>query len=79
MKKYLTDKGMAVIDTLEAAARKHNTSNVTVALAWIMQRKAITAPIVSATSLLQLKDLLAAPALKLDAESVAALDKASAA
>jgi aryl-alcohol dehydrogenase-like predicted oxidoreductase len=78
VKKYLTDKGMAVIDALEATARKHNTSNVTVALAWIMQRKSITAPIVSATSLLQFKDLLAAPALKLDADSVAALDKASA-
>jgi aryl-alcohol dehydrogenase-like predicted oxidoreductase len=49
-----------------------------VALAWLMQRKSITAPIVSATSLEQLKTLVAAPELKLDAESVAALDKASA-
>ena len=48
------------------------------ALAWLMQRKSITAPIVSATSLEQLKTLVAAPDLKLDAESVAALDKASA-
>jgi aryl-alcohol dehydrogenase-like predicted oxidoreductase len=43
-----------------------------------MQRKSITAPIVSATSLQQLKDLIASPGIKLDAESVAALDKASA-
>jgi aryl-alcohol dehydrogenase-like predicted oxidoreductase len=49
-----------------------------VALAWLMQRKAVTAPIVSATSLQQLKDVIAAPAIKLDAESVAAIDKASA-
>ena len=48
------------------------------ALAWLMHRKSITAPIVSATSLEQLKTLIAAPALKLDAESIAALDKASA-
>ncbi len=41
-------------------------------LAWLLQRKSITAPIVSATSLEQLKDLLAAPALKLDADSVRA-------
>ena len=43
-----------------------------------MQRKAITAPIVSATSLQQLKDLIAAPGVKLDAEDVAKIDKASA-
>lgn len=78
VKKYLNDKGIAVLNALDAAAKKHNTTNVTVALAWIMQRKSITAPIASATSLEQLKDLFAAGALKLDAESVAALDKASA-
>jgi aryl-alcohol dehydrogenase-like predicted oxidoreductase len=44
-----------------------------------MQRKAITAPIASATNPDQLKELLAAPQLKLDPDSVAALDKASAA
>ncbi|MGD9882752.1 MAG: aldo/keto reductase [Reyranella sp.] len=78
VKKYLNDKGFKVLGALDAAARKHNTSNTSVALAWLMQRKAVTAPIVSATSLAQLKDLLAAPSVKLDAESVAALDKASA-
>jgi aryl-alcohol dehydrogenase-like predicted oxidoreductase len=78
VKKYLTDKGLGVLKALDAAAKKHNASNVTVALAWLMQRKSITAPIVSATNLNQLKDLFAAPALMLDAESVAALDKASA-
>jgi aryl-alcohol dehydrogenase-like predicted oxidoreductase len=78
VKKYLNDKGFSVLNALDAAAKKHNTSNTTVALAWLMQRKPITAPIVSATSLAQLKDLLAAPALKLDPESVAAIDKASA-
>jgi aryl-alcohol dehydrogenase-like predicted oxidoreductase len=79
VKKYLNDKGLGVLKALDAAAKKHNVSNVTVALAWIMQRKSITAPIVSATNPDQLKDLLAAPQLKLDAESVSALDKASAA
>lgn len=78
VKKYLNDKGFAVLKALDAAAKKHNTSDTSVALAWLMQRKAVTAPIVSATSLEQLKDLLAAPSVKLDAESVAALDKASA-
>ena len=42
------------------------------------QHASITAPIVSATSLQQLKDLIAAPSVKLDAADVATLDKASA-
>ena len=78
VKKYLNEKGFAVLKAVDDAAKKHNTSNTTVALAWLLQRKPITAPIVSATNLNQLKDLLAAPALKLDADSVAAIDKASA-
>ncbi len=78
VKKYLNDKGFAVLKAVGDAAKKHNTSNTTVALAWLLQRKAVTAPIVSATNLNQLKDLLAAPQLKLDGDSVTAIDKASA-
>jgi aryl-alcohol dehydrogenase-like predicted oxidoreductase len=78
VKKYINPKGMAVLKVLDDTARKHGSNPAQVALAWLMQRKSITAPIVSATSLDQLKDLIAAPKIKLDAESVAAIDKASA-
>jgi len=78
VKKYLNDKGLAVLKALDDAARKHHATNTQVALAWLMQRKSITAPIASATSLDQLKDLIAAPRIELDADSVAAIDKASA-
>jgi aryl-alcohol dehydrogenase-like predicted oxidoreductase len=78
VKKYLNSKGLAVLKALDDAAKKHNATNTQVALAWLMQRKSITAPIASATSLDQLKDLIAAPRIKLDADSVAAIDKASA-
>ena len=78
VKKYINDKGFGVLKALDAAAKKHDASDTQVALAWLMQRKSITAPIVSATSLEQLKDLIASPGIKLDAESVAAIDKASA-
>jgi aryl-alcohol dehydrogenase-like predicted oxidoreductase len=78
VKKYLNDKGFAVLRALDDAARKHNATNTQVALAWLMQRKSITAPIASATSLDQLEDLIAAPRIELDADSVAAIDKASA-
>ena len=78
MKKYINPKGMGVLKALDDAAKKHNSNPTQVALAWLMQRKSITAPIVSATSLQQLKDLIASPNVKLDAADVAALDKASA-
>ena len=78
VKKYINPKGMAVLGALDAAAKKHNSNPTQVALAWLMQRKSITAPIVSATSLQQLKDLIASPNVKLDATDVAALDTASA-
>ncbi|MBS0520865.1 MAG: aldo/keto reductase, partial [Proteobacteria bacterium] len=67
LKKYLTDKGQAVLKALDEAAKKHNASDTQIALAWLIQRKSITAPIVSATSVEQLKDLIAAPGIKLDA------------
>jgi aryl-alcohol dehydrogenase-like predicted oxidoreductase len=78
VRKYINPKGMAVLEALDEAARKHNSNPTQVALAWLLQRKSITAPIVSATSLAQLKDLIASPGIKLDPDSVAALDKASA-
>ncbi|MEI6204944.1 MAG: aldo/keto reductase, partial [Enhydrobacter sp.] len=78
VKKYINPKGMAVLKALDDAARKHNANDTQIALAWLMQRKSITAPIVSATSLQQLKDLIASPGVKLDAADVAAIDKASA-
>jgi aryl-alcohol dehydrogenase-like predicted oxidoreductase len=78
VKKYINPKGLGVLKALDEVSKKHNVDNTQVALAWLMQRKSITAPIVSATSLQQLKDLIASPNVKLDAEDVAKIDKASA-
>ncbi len=78
VRKYMNDKGLGILTALDATARRHNTTNATAALAWLLHRKPITAPIVSATDLRQLAQLLAAPRLKLDEESLAALDTASA-
>ncbi|MSP67418.1 MAG: aldo/keto reductase [Alphaproteobacteria bacterium] len=77
VKNYVNPRGLRILKALDDAASKHNANDAQVALAWLLQRKAITAPIVSATSLAQLRDLIAAPAVKLDAESVAAIDAAS--
>ena len=49
-----------------------------VALAWLMARPSITAPIASATSVEQLNELAQATKLELDRESMEKLNKASA-
>jgi len=48
-----------------------------VALAWLLGRPGLTAPIASATSVAQLDELLAATQLALDADDMGALDVAS--
>ncbi len=75
--KYLTRRGLRIISALDAVAARHGATPAQVALAWLLTQTGITAPIVSATSLEQLADLLEAPALRLAAEDIEALDAAS--
>ena len=78
VKKYLNPRGFAVLKALDAAAAKHNATLAQVALAWLMAQPSIAAPIASATSATQLADILKSTRLKLDKESLAALNKAGA-
>ncbi len=77
-KKYLNERGLRILDALDAAAKALGATPGQVALAWQMARPAITAPIASATSMQQLDELVAATRLKLDTATLAALDAASA-
>lgn len=77
-KKYLNPRGLRILDALDAAARAHDATPGQVAIAWQIARPAITAPIASATSIKQLEELVAAAALRLAPETIAALDAASA-
>ena len=78
VKNYLNDRGFRILDVLDQVAKQHNSTPAQVALAWLMARPSITAPIASATSLDQLNELFEATRLKLDAASIAALNQASA-
>lgn len=78
LKKYLNERGLRILGALDAVAGQTGSSPAAVALAWLLARPSITAPIASATSLAQLETLLAGARLKLPAEAVAALDQASA-
>jgi len=77
VQKYLNPDGFRVLDALREVAEARNAAMATVALAWLLAKPTITAPLASATSEQQLAELLAAPRLKLDEEEVKRLDEAS--
>ena len=72
-KKYLNDRGRAILSALDSVADRHSVTPAQVALAWLMQAPGITAPIASSTSVAQVNELLKATELQLSAEDVAAL------
>lgn len=78
MDKYMQGKGPAVLAALDDVAARHDATPAQVALAWIMAKPAIAAPISSATSVAQLQELWRALSLTLSADDVAGLDRASA-
>ncbi|MDG2523859.1 aldo/keto reductase [Stenotrophomonas sp. HITSZ_GD] len=78
VKQYLNARGLRILATLDDIAAKHSATPTQVSLAWLIAQPGIAAPIASATSVEQLKDLLAAARLSLSAEELAQLDKASA-
>jgi len=75
---YLNPRGYRILAALDAVSARHGANPAEVALAWLMQRPSVTAPIASATSLEQLASLVAAVKLTLTSEDVAELDAASA-
>jgi aryl-alcohol dehydrogenase-like predicted oxidoreductase len=76
--KYLDARGLRILSALDQAAEKLGSTPACVALAWLIARPGITAPIASATTPEQFDELAAAAELKLDAATVASLDQAGA-
>jgi aryl-alcohol dehydrogenase-like predicted oxidoreductase len=74
----LNPRGLKILSALDEAAKETASTPAQVALAWLMRRPAIVAPIASATNLDQLQDLIAATRLELPAEAMSKLDAASA-
>ncbi|RCS29356.1 aldo/keto reductase [Rhodanobacter denitrificans] len=78
VKKFLNPHGLQVLAALDAVAAAHHATPAQVALAWLIARPGLTAPIVSATSVEQLRELLGATSLQLSDNEIAQLDLASA-
>jgi aryl-alcohol dehydrogenase-like predicted oxidoreductase len=73
----LDERGKRILAALDSVGTRLGARPVTVALAWLLGRPSVTAPIASATSTAQLEELLAATSLRLDAEALSELGRAS--
>ena len=78
VRKYLNPRGLRILGALDQVAQKHGTQPGVVALAWLIGREGVTAPIASATSVEQLKSFSAAAELELSESDRSQLDQASA-
>ena len=78
VKAYLNPRGFRILDALEAVAARHKAKPAEIALAWVMARPGVTAPIASATSVEQVDSLVRATELTLSDSDMAALNEASA-
>jgi aryl-alcohol dehydrogenase-like predicted oxidoreductase len=76
-KSYLNDRGRRILAALDDVAAKYKITPGKAAIAWLRARPSVTAPIASATSVEQLRDLVEAAKLELDADAVKKLDDAS--
>ncbi|MBB3950664.1 aldo/keto reductase [Aureimonas jatrophae] len=76
--KYLDARGLRVLDALDEVAGRHKARPAEVALAWIMHKPGVTAPIASATSVDQLESLARSARISLTEDDMRRLDEASA-
>ncbi len=72
---YKPEIDFDVVDRATEVAGTRGVPTAQVALAWLLQRPGVTAPIVGATKLAHLEDALAAEELTLSDEEIAALEE----
>jgi aryl-alcohol dehydrogenase-like predicted oxidoreductase len=78
VEKYFDQRGFRILEALDQVAKEYNSKPASVALAWLIARPSITAPIASATNLDQLADLVEATKLDLSPSAIDRLNQASA-
>ncbi len=72
---YYRDSDFTVVDRVVEIAAQRNAKPAQVALAWMLSKPAVTAPIIGASKLYQLEDAIAALAVKLTPEEIKSLEE----
>ena len=75
---YVNARGLAVLGAMDTVAAETGARLADIAIAWLLRKQAISAPIASATSLSQLESFTRAVNLELTDEMMAVLDTAGA-
>lgn len=75
--KYLTPRGMKILEALDIVAKNRNAKQAEIALAWLLHRKGVSAPIASATKVSHVESFAKAANLHLGTDEMGLLDKAS--
>ena len=70
-----SDLDRQVVKRVAEIAEKHGVPRVHIALAWLLQKKPVTAPIIGATKITHLEDAVGALSVKLIQEEVAYLEE----
>lgn len=76
--KYLSRRGLRVLGMLDEIAETHGQTVATIALAWLLSKPNVVAPVVSASRPDQVGELTAAPHVRLTRHQLADLDRVSA-
>ncbi|WP_428329569.1 aldo/keto reductase [Mucilaginibacter sp.] len=77
IKKYLEPRGYKILAALDKVAAEYDATPAEVALAWVIARPGITAPIASATTIEQLNDITKSTSLNLKSDAIDLLNSAS--
>ena len=77
VEKYLTDRGFRILDALDDVSQRHEISQAAVALAWLINKPTVTAPIASATQPHHLDAFIEAVQTELTDQDMQQLDEAS--
>jgi aryl-alcohol dehydrogenase-like predicted oxidoreductase len=76
--RYMNERGFGILEAVDRVAREHRGATPTqVSLAWLIAQPTITAPIASATSVEQVRELMGATELQLSKQDLEVLDQAS--
>lgn len=76
--KYLTPRGTRILAALDKIAESHDAQDAEIALAWLIARKGVTAPIASATKRSHVESFARAASLILSLDEIKELDAVSA-
>ena len=73
----MNERGTKILDALDSVSQAYETNPAAIALAWLNSRPGIIAPIASATSVAQLKEITASIAIKLSNSAIELLTRSS--